>query len=71
MNALSLVGFILLMNDVVRDWMLIEAKRPPRPVKEPENPEVQPQQKPVSSIAEKLKGKNFINPNDRKRKTVA
>lgn len=52
MNVLSLVGFILLMNDVVRDWMLIEGKRPPRPVKEPENPEVQTQQngKPISSI---------------------
>lgn len=35
-NALSLICFILILNDIVRDWMLVEEKRPLRKV--PEQP---------------------------------
>ena len=39
--ALSLISFILIMNDIVRDWMLVEEKRPPPKEEKPNLPQVE------------------------------
>ena len=61
-NASSFVSFVFLMNDIVRDWMLVEGKRPKVevPKHEPETaPSSQPNKK-LSKIEQRLLGLNFI-----------
>lgn len=64
LNALGLVSFIFIMNDIIRDWMLVEAKRPKKPepvIVEPvcSRSEAGPPKK-MSMMEQRLLGSSFL-----------
>lgn len=70
-NIYSFISFVFLMNDIVKDWMLIEAKRPPPPkvvVPPKETPKKDP--KLMSKMEKRLLGANFITEKENHKKSV-